>query len=199
MIISEFINFLETLRQTEKTEYAKNAHKPFASYAKLVKVDGTLEDIYKDIRVVYKKFVEAYASTTVRNYMRFLQASLNLEKVKGALTASTLENAKKEIQEVLRECDKQVHVDKSAPNAGAAQSAPNAGAAQSTPSIQDSETDASIHEDNWSLNEITPLQDNDNPPQQHDQTQELFEAQRQVEIYKAQLECMWRLLELIYK
>lgn len=178
MIVTEFISYLEELKQAEKTEYAKNAHKPFAAYLKLVKSNGNLNELYVTLNTVYKRFSEKYAPTTVRNYMRYLQASLNLDKVKACLDKDILKIAQSDLQEILRECDKVVHVEKGE---------------KSTVADDQESPDESI-EDNWDLNEIKPQLET-----QPSTTQEYVDSKHQAEIYKAQLECMWRLLELVFK
>lgn len=187
MSVADFISYLEDLRQTEKTEYAKNAHKPFAAYQKHLKANGNLAELYVTLNTVYKRFSEKYAPTTVRNYMRYLQASLNLDKIKTALDKDILKIAQRDLQEILRECDKIVHVDKVAEKSTVVGEYESVNELESA-GAEDQESE--IVEDNWDLNEIQPavIQDSAN-----------VDAKHQAEIYKAQLECMWRLLELVFK
>lgn len=195
MSVAEFISYLDDLKQTEKTEYAKNAHKPFAAYLKVVKSNGTINELYLTLNTVYKRFSEKYATTTVRNYMRYLQASLNLEKVKVLLDKDVFKIAQSELQEILRECDKTVHVAK-------AEKSSISGDDEESP-IEAVDALEALESD-WDLNEIKPQVDQITPQSQsqthlHTQENVNVDAKHQADIYKAQLDCMWRLLELVFK
>lgn len=213
MKLSVFLNYLEKLKQTEVSEYSQNAHKPYGAYVKYISnsTDIPIENIYKDIKGVYQVFKEKYAPNTTRNYLRYLQASLNLNELKTVIDKDIIIHAKKDLQDYIKACDRDANTNKKEVTNikvikedhikdKKTEEEDSEEESEEDDSEEESEDDYSDEgtKEGWDINNII-LDENPDISKTNDHDKLLMEAQIEARIYKAQLECMWRMLELIYK
>lgn len=108
MKVSEFTDqYLKKLNEKEKNQFTLNAHKAFNAYVNFVDSnDPLIKDVFVNVDKLYNEFKARYSANTVRNYCRYLQIALFLDKVKVEFSTSEFEDIKNKINKLVKEADK---------------------------------------------------------------------------------------------
>lgn len=85
MKVSEVINHIKALHTKEPSLFSLEAHKPLNAYLKNVAKldDADVDDVFNNIDQVYITFKSLYKPNSVRNYIRLLRQTMDLDIIKS--------------------------------------------------------------------------------------------------------------------
>ncbi len=206
MKVSEFTEqYLKKLNEKEKSQFTTNAHKAFNAYVNYVDShDPSVKDVYMNIDKLYEEYKKQYSSNTVRNYCRYLQLALFLDQVKTEFTSSEFEETKTRINKLVKEADKLSNNDhkKKKDKKTKEINTIETPVLESVEPLQleDITINDGLSELSEKLSELETLK-NDNEHLRHVllETQHKVNLETQLkEVYKAELDRMYKLLELVH-
>ena len=217
MKVSEFTDqYLKKLNEKEKNQFTLNAHKAFNAYINFVDSnDPLIKDVFFNVDKLYDEFKERYSANTVRNYCRYLQIALFLDRIKAEFSTAEFEDVKNKITKLVKEADKlsnEDHKKKKVDRKTDKKNNKKEVTIDTTVLPSENKDDQIILDDitindgmssselSERLSEIEILKtDNDHLRHLIVETQNRLNLETQLkEVYKTELDRMYKLLELVY-
>lgn len=191
MRVSDVQTLFTKLSVEQPSEFHRNGHKAFGAYTKHVSAtDDPVLLLYTNIQDVCKAWQQSPLSPmTVRNYMRYLQRALSdIDEIKGLFDEEGHASATRAIASVVRQCDR------------AAKAVVGGGDVCPNVDVASSECSESLVAQSEAGCDLDSLEVVGNPAGDRADVvavkTALLDARHEADKLQAQLDVVWRMLEL---